>query len=101
MLDLWSTQFGLGLSLFSVIVSISMSEPISEFDKAESMEVIVMFTFLSLSFRRGSCTAPVSELISILGFSGGATDCVMKLLLFMSSMAFRSCKGKSMRDPGQ
>jgi len=66
--------------------SISMSEQFSELDRAESIDVTVMSTALSLVFveSRGFSTAGLSSASS--SRVGGT-----KLLLLMSSMALRNC----------
>lgn len=76
-----------------LIFSISISEQLSEFDKAESIEVTVVFTCLSLPLSAGNSTqfaVPFfsRSIPSILSFPGfvGAT----KLLLFISSIALRN-----------
>lgn len=67
--------------------SISISEQLSEFESAESIEVMVMSTALSLALAASSGFS-IAGLESISSSRG----CATKLLLLMSSMALRSCQ---------
>lgn len=71
-----------------LICSISMSEQLSEFDRAESMEVMVISTALSLALGDSSGFSTAGLASPSISSSRG---CATKLLLLMSSMALRSC----------
>lgn len=71
--------------------SISISEQLSELESAESIEVMVMSTALSLPLGLAA-----SRGFSAAGFESelgsSSRGCATKLLLLMSSMALRNCQ---------
>ena len=91
----WFRRVGGGVGwILCWIFSISMSEQLSEFDSAESIDVTVILTCLSLQScgSKGFSAANFSTSVGSLSFGW---FCTTKLLLLISSIALRSWKGKN------